>query len=106
MKFSTQIILALAAVFFMMKGGFGIAIAAWRFVLPILFLGGAYYLLKKAFSPAAGLPKGAQGSERVTTNPASAQDNSADKHDVIEICPHCLSEVGSCPKCKKKTSFF
>ena len=106
MKFSNQLLLAFAAVFFMMKGGFGIIAAAWKFVLPLIFIGTAYYLIKKAFSPAANLPKGAgYDSPRMKTpDPVSAHENS-NANAVIEICPHCLSEVGSCPKCKKKRFF-
>ena len=88
----------------MMRGGIGIIAAAWKFVVPLLFIVGAYMLLKKAFAGGIELPKGpAQDSQRVKTpDPVSAHNNNA----VIEICPHCLSEVGSCPKCKKKKAFF
>ncbi len=97
-SFTTQILLMLAAIFFLMKGGIGVLAAAWKLVLPLIFLGGAYYFMRKALS--GGLVRGAYEAQRVK-NPDPVKEPGQVNH-VIEICPHCLAEVGSCPKCKKK----
>jgi hypothetical protein len=104
-SFTTQVLMILAAVFFLMKGGFGILAAAWKLVLPVAMLGASYYFIRKALAGSA-LPRGAGVDNRrmndaqPTSGPANYTEN-----NVIEICPHCLSEVGSCPKCRKKKFF-
>jgi len=101
--FTTQILFMMAAVFFLMKGGVGILVGAWKLLLPIVFLGGAFYFMRKAFA-VGSLPKGGSDPHRVRQ--PDAQTSSPRTHsNVIEICPHCLSEVGSCPKCKKRKFF-
>lgn len=85
---TTQILLGIAAVFFMIKGGFALMVAMWKIVLPIVFFGAAYYFGKKAL-----LGGGKKVAAELNKNPEAG--------GVIEICPHCLSPVGSCPKCRK-----
>lgn len=101
-SFTTQILLLVAALFFLMKGGVGLLVGSWKLLLPIAFLGGAYYFGKKALSGGGNL-KGAKASSRMkggATNPV-ASAKSAEAGEVIEICSHCLAEVGSCPHCRK-----
>lgn len=104
-SFTTQILMIVAAVFFLFKGGFGILAAAWKLVLPIAMLGASYYFIRKALS-ASTLPKGAGVDNRRMNDPQPTSGQTSYKEsNVIEICPHCLSEVGSCPKCRKKKFF-
>ncbi|MBC7661039.1 MAG: hypothetical protein H7249_15180 [Chitinophagaceae bacterium] len=106
MKFSTQVLLMIGATLFLMKGGIGFLAAAWKMVLPMLLMSGAWFMVRKAMTP-ANLKGGPHDPNQRFGDPyrgnegADASRNNA----VIEICPHCLSEVGSCPKCKKKKFF-
>ncbi|MES2744635.1 MAG: hypothetical protein V4655_04370 [Bdellovibrionota bacterium] len=104
-SFMTQIFLAVLAVIFLIKGGIGILAASWRFVLPIMFLGAAYYFGKKAiksFNLPSEKSKDRMDSARAKAGVGSGTSfqSASQKGGVIEICPHCLSEVGSCPKCR------
>jgi hypothetical protein len=103
-SFMTQIFLAILAVVFLIKGGLGILAASWRFLLPMMFLGAAYYFGKKAIQSLdlpRGKPKTKMGPSKAEAGVGAGSpfQNASQRGGVIEICPHCLSEVGSCPKC-------
>lgn len=102
-SFATQILLAIAAILLLMKGGIGIVVALGKFILPLMLLGGAYYFGKKAFvsAKAGNAPLGGGNKEpKVRSSASGVNVKTSEMGGVIEICPHCLSEVGSCAKCR------
>lgn len=86
----TQIFLLIAAVLFLLKGGMTLFVSLWRVFLPLAFVGGGIYFLRKFVKQNELKHAAADKRGRVPKG---------DK-DVIEICPHCHQEVGSCPKCR------
>lgn len=102
-SFTTQILLAGLALILLFKGGVGIVIGVGKFLWPAVLLGGAYYFGKKAFSGAKSPLGEPKASSRV--KPGNPTAKTSEMGGVIEICPHCLSEVGSCPKCRKSKFF-
>ncbi len=93
---TTQFLLIVVAVVFLMKGGLVLLASAWKLVAAVSLLGGGYYFVKKALAAGSGLSEGKASPQMKT---ASAQKGNA-KSAVIEICPYCHSEVGSCEKCR------
>lgn len=86
----TQILLLAAAVLFLLKGGMTLFVSLWRLVLPLALVGGGIYFLRKYVK-----------QNQLKHSPADRRGRvSKGDSDVIEICPHCHQEIGSCPKCR------
>ncbi len=90
-----KILLGILGALFLLRGGFSILLAFWRFLLPMILIGGGYYLLKKAIAD----QKRFKVKEKKTAPTFKARADGEEK--VIHICPHCLQEWGSCPQCLK-----
>lgn len=102
---TTQILIGVAIAVVLFKGGLALVATAWKLVLPVVLLGGAYYFGKKYFAGAGELsskkdPDFEKVNAKNTKEGKTREAASAQKSGVIEICPHCLSEVGSCSKCR------
>ncbi len=87
-------LLLVLGIVFMLKGGINIFFGFWRIMLPLALLGGGYFLAKNYFVKRKQDEIAKKGTEQKTAF-------STKEKAVIEICPHCLQEIGSCPKCKK-----
>ncbi len=96
-KFITQTVLMFLAIMFLLKGGMSFIVSAWRVALPAIGLAGGYYFFKKAMEDDEPPVKQKVNSKTANANFTHASQDKG----VIEICPYCLSEVGSCPKCRK-----
>ena len=90
----SQALFAVLGVVFLLKGGFSIILALWRVLIPLALIGGGFYFVKQYFFGPKALD---QNKEKGAQRPL---DTSPPKGDIITICPHCLQEKGSCPKCR------
>ena len=90
----SQALFAVLGVVFLLKGGFSIILALWRILLPLALIGGGIYFAKQFFMGQKSLVgQKKEGAKRPL-------DASSPSGDIITICPHCLQEKGSCPKCR------
>ena len=107
-KFVTQTVMMFLAVILLLKGGMSVFVSAWRLIFPVIALGGAYYFFRKTFQAEPEISGATPRQRKVNYATNGAQEHPSspfgaqgEKGGVIEICPHCLSEVGSCSKCRK-----
>ena len=84
----SQILILARGVVFLLKVGLAMFVSLWRLTLPLLLIGGGIYFVKKYFS--MGQLSKSPDADRLRK----------DRGGVIEICPHCHQEVGSCSKCR------
>ncbi len=94
---ATQILLVVLAVIFLFKGGLVLLASAWKLVAALSLLGGGYYFVKKALASSGGELSGRKDTPKMKT---AASATGKKESAVIEICPYCHSEVGSCAKCR------
>jgi hypothetical protein len=85
----SKVLLAVVGIVFLLKGGFTLVLALWRFLLPLALVAGGIYLLK-----------GYLAEKKKLKQQASREPIRDGQQGVIQICPHCLQEVGSCPRCR------
>lgn len=90
-----KVLLLLVGIIFMLRGGLNLVLGLWKITLPLILLGGGYFMVKSY------LQKRKQ-EELEGQRGARARAVRDKEKDVIEICPECLQEVGSCPACASK----